>query len=106
LNGLSRRSTELPSAREFAREIARRVAARAGRLDAGEGVSYVVRLSNPITALDRLQLAAARLERTPVAIMPHRCKTPEEWLARYAQIGRQQKPAPWATVAYTCEHSD
>jgi hypothetical protein len=34
---------------------------------------YVVRVSNPITSFEKLQLAAARLARTPIVIMPHRC---------------------------------
>jgi len=46
-------------------------------------VSYVIRLSNPPTASERLQLLAARLLRSPVAIMPTKCATSEEWLTRY-----------------------
>jgi hypothetical protein len=67
------RATSVSDAREIAAEIVR----RAGRV-------YVIRLSDPPTASERLQLAAARLMRWPVAIMPARCATIEEWLARYA----------------------
>jgi hypothetical protein len=28
-----------------------------------------------------MQLLAARLERRPIVIMPHKCKTVEEWIA-------------------------
>jgi len=67
-----RRSTAVSDAREIAAEIVR----RAGRV-------YVIRLSDPPTASERLQFAAARLMRWPVAIMPMRCATVDEWLARY-----------------------
>ena len=33
-----------------------------------------------------MQLLAARLERRPIVIMPHKCKTMEEWLARYGEL--------------------
>ena len=78
-------SVQLPSPRELALEIARRAAVRAGRPHSPGIMPYVVRVSNPITAFEKLQLAAARLARTPVAIMPHRCPTMDEWTARYAQ---------------------
>jgi hypothetical protein len=63
----------------LAREVARRVT--------GQARLYVVRISDPMTARERLQLAAARLQRSPVAIMPHRCATADEWFARYADRG-------------------
>jgi hypothetical protein len=44
----------------------------------------LVRLSNPITRIERLQLAAARLQGTPIVVMPHRCATTEEWLDQFA----------------------
>jgi hypothetical protein len=34
--------------------------------------------------LEKLQLAAARLQRTPIAIMPHTCETADEWIQQYA----------------------
>lgn len=61
-----------PEPRDIAAEIIRR----------GAG-SYVVRLSDPPTVHERLQLMAARLERRKVAIMPHKCETIEAWMARY-----------------------
>lgn len=81
----SDRSIQLPSPRELAHEIARRIAERAGSMKPAEGPIYVVRISNPITALERLQLAAARLARQPIAVVPHPCATMEEWLARYGR---------------------
>jgi hypothetical protein len=52
------------------------------------GGRYVVHLSEPPTPLERLQLMAARLQGTPIAIMPHPCKTLEEWDRRYARAAR------------------
>jgi hypothetical protein len=40
-------------------------------------------MSDPPTTLERLELLAARLRGTPVAIMPHPCKTADEWMERY-----------------------
>jgi len=42
--------------------------------------------SRPITASETLQLMAARLNRSPIAIMPQRCPTLAEWLARYGRL--------------------
>ena len=72
-----RRARDVSDARDIAAEIVR----RAGR-------PYVIRLSEPPTAAERLQLTAARLMRWPIAIMPRRCATVAEWLARY---GRQRE---------------
>lgn len=66
----------------MAAEIIRRV----GEANAATGGGYVVRVSDPPTPQERLQLLAARLQRTPVAIMPHKCKTMEEWAARYSNL--------------------
>ena len=46
--------------------------------------SHVVRLSDPPKPSEKLQLIAARLSRTRIAIMPHQCQNIEEWLARYS----------------------
>ena len=40
--------------------------------------AYVLRLSDPPTPVERLQLLAARLECRPIAIMPHWCNSIEE----------------------------
>ena len=58
---------------ELAAEVLRR----------SEHDSYVVRLSNPPTANERLQLLSARLQRKPIVVMPPRCRTIDEWHARY-----------------------
>jgi hypothetical protein len=48
------------------------------------GTSNVVRLSQPPTVQEQMQLMAARLERRPIVIMPRKCASVEEWMARYA----------------------
>jgi len=62
-----------PAAHDIAAEIIRRAKG-----------SYVVRLSRPPTLSEQLQLMAAQLERRPIVIMPHKCKTVDEWLEQYA----------------------
>ncbi len=68
-----------PDAHALAAEIVRRVMADQG----ADRLPYVVRLSEPPTSSERLQLMAARLTRTPIVIMPHKCATMDEWLERY-----------------------
>jgi len=63
--------------RDIAAEIIRRVNGAESR------PPYVIRLSEPPTPTERLQLIAARLQRAPIVIMPHRCKDMEEWSIRY-----------------------
>jgi len=67
-----------PSLRDIANEVVRRAAGPDGTK------SCVVRLSDPPTSIERLQLLAARLERRPIVILPHKCKTVEEWLEHAA----------------------
>jgi hypothetical protein len=67
-----------PSARDLAEEIAHR--ALEGRAD----LPYVVSLSDPPTPNEQLLLAARRLMRRQIAIMPTKCETVEEWVERYA----------------------
>ena len=76
------RPLKTPSPRDIAEEIVRRVASA----NAETGGGYVVRVSDPPTPKERLQLLAARLQRRPIAIMPHKCKTVEEWVARYSGV--------------------
>jgi len=64
-----------PSAHDIAAEIMRRA-----------NTSHVVRLSRPRTLSEQLQLMAARLDRRPIVIMPHKCKTVEEWLEQYGSM--------------------
>ena len=75
------RSRRQPSAHDIAAEIIRRAES-----SSETGGGYVVRLSNPPTAQERLQLLAARLQRTPIVIMPHKCATMEEWTERYGWL--------------------
>ena len=67
------------NAQELAAEIIRRTnAANIG--------SQVIHLHEPPEARDLLQLAAARILRLTVAIVPAKCATIEEWLQRYAPL--------------------
>ena len=66
-------------------ELARRAAARDGTSQVYHDASYVVRVSDPITLLEKLQLLAARMQRTSIAIMPHPCRTADEWMRRYGK---------------------
>ncbi len=63
-----------------AHDIAAEIIRRAGLAASN---SHVVRLSEPPTGAEQLQLLAARLEHRPIVIMPHKCETVDEWLARY-----------------------
>jgi hypothetical protein len=78
---ISRSSRRSPDAQDLAAEIIRRAAAAQG-----QGPTYVVRLTAPPTWPERLQLMAARLQGTPVAIMPRPCKTVDEWIERYGGL--------------------
>ena len=73
-----------PQAHDIAAEIIRRVRAANAQTRGG----YVVRLSQPPTPGERLQLLAAQLERRPIVIMPHKCKTVEEWLSGYGEFSK------------------
>jgi hypothetical protein len=66
------------TAHDIAGEIIRRAATEDGR------PRYVIRLSKPPTLTEQLQLMAARLERRPIVILPHKCKSVEEWVHQYA----------------------
>jgi hypothetical protein len=64
-------------AHDIAAEIIRRASSEDGH------PRYVIRLSKPPTPTERLQLMAAHLERRPIAIMPRKCSSVEEWLGRH-----------------------
>ena len=70
-----------PTLQEVGAEIVRRV-----RDANANGGGYVIRLSDPPTLSERFELFAARLERRPIAIMPHKCATMDEWAARYGWL--------------------
>ena len=74
------RPLKTPSPRDIAAEIVRRFSSA----NAVTGGGYVVRLSDPPTVHERLQLMAARLEGRKIAIVPDKCVTIEEWVALYA----------------------
>jgi hypothetical protein len=48
---------------------------------------YVVSVNYPMTATDRAAIANAR---GPVAVLPYKCATVEEWSARSATAGTLQ----------------
>lgn len=50
---------------------------------------YVVRLSDPPTPHERLQLSACQILRHPIAIVPVACANMEEWLDRYSGLARR-----------------
>jgi hypothetical protein len=73
------RHSPKPSLHDAAAEIIRRTVGADGR------APYVIRLRDPPTTHERLQLMAARLQCTPIAIMSHKF-TMEEWVARYGRV--------------------
>jgi len=62
------------------------------RAELSEG-RYVVRVSDPPTAFERLQLLSARLQRRPVAVLPHPCRSMDEWHERCAPERRKDHGA-------------
>jgi hypothetical protein len=64
------------TAQDIATEIIRRAAATGGK-------RHIIRLSAPPAGQEILLLWAARLERRPIMVMPHKCATMAEWLDRY-----------------------
>ena len=83
---MSRRIASKANAQDLAAEIIRRVSASTANSDS-RALPYVIHLSEPPTAEERLQLAACRLMRQPIAIVLGKCLTIEEWVQRY---GRSQ----------------
>jgi hypothetical protein len=71
------------NAQDIAAEIIRRAA---GDGEAGCMTAYVLRLAQPPTFQERLQLMAARLQRRPIVVMAHKCASVEEWLGRYSYL--------------------
>jgi hypothetical protein len=84
---VSKRVASKANAQDLAAEIIRRV--RAGTADSGGpgALPYVVHLSEPPTAQERLQLAACRLMQQPIVIVPGKCLTSEEWVKKYGDQG-------------------
>jgi hypothetical protein len=54
------------------------------RTNAANSFSQVIHLHDPPEPRERLQLAAARILRQTIAIVPAKCASIEEWLQRYA----------------------
>ena len=84
---MSRRVASKANAQDVAAEIIRRVRAGTANSDSPSGLPYVVHLSAPPTAEERLQLAACRLMRQPIVIVPGKCLTIEEWVKKYGEQG-------------------
>lgn len=72
--------------RANAQDIAAEIIRRAAGNDDTRMTAYVLRLARPPTFQERLQLMAARLQRRPVVIMPHKCATMDEWQERYGPL--------------------
>ena len=47
---------------------------------------YVIRISDPPTPFERLQLLSAHLQRRPHVIMPHPCRSFDEWHERCRRL--------------------
>ena len=84
---MSKRVASKANAQDVAAEIIRRVRAGTASSDNPSGLPYVVHLSDPPTAEERLQLAACRLLRQPIVIVPGKCLTIEEWVKKYGEQG-------------------
>ncbi|MEY9592279.1 hypothetical protein ABIA06_004570 [Bradyrhizobium yuanmingense] len=50
---------------------------------------YVLRVSRPPTSDELASIACAKAEGRRHAILPHRCDTVDEWLARYGREALQ-----------------
>jgi hypothetical protein len=84
---VSKRVASKANAQDVAAEIIRRVRAGTANSDSLGGLPYVVHISDPPTAEERLQLAACRLLRQPIVIVPGKCLTIEEWVKKYGEQG-------------------
>jgi hypothetical protein len=49
---------------------------------------YVVHVCDPPTESELAEIEQARIEDRKIVIMPHVCKTADEWMAKYSE-GRQ-----------------
>jgi len=84
---VSRRAASKANVQDVAAEIIRRVGAGTANSDGRGGLRYVVHISEPPTAEERLQLAACRLLGQPIVIVPGKCLTTEEWVRKYGEQG-------------------
>ena len=84
---MPRRVASKANAQDVAAEIIRRVRAGTANSDSPSGLPYVVHISDPLTAEERLRLAACRLLRQPIVIVPGKCLTIEEWVEKYGKQG-------------------
>jgi hypothetical protein len=88
---VSRRVASKANAQDVAAEIIRRVRAGTANSDGRGGPPYVVHTSDPPTAEERLQLAACRLLRQPIVIVPGKYLTIEEWVKKYGEQGSAER---------------
>jgi hypothetical protein len=89
---VSKRVASKANAQDVAAEIIRRVRAGTPSSDSASGLPYVVHISDPPTAEEQLQLAACRLLRQPIVIVPGKCLTIEEWVEKYGRPGSADRP--------------
>lgn len=58
----------------------------------------LIRLSQPPTEAEKLLLASMRLLRSPHVIMPHRCRSTQEWVSHvgghHRDLHLENDPAP------------
>ena len=66
-------------------DLAAEILRRARMANGGDRLPYVIHLSEPPTAAERFKLTACRLAQQPVAVVPGKCLTIEEWMQRYAR---------------------
>lgn len=66
-------------------DLAAEIVRRARMANGGDRLPYVIHLSEPPTAAERLMLTACRLAQQPIVLVPGKCLTIDEWLQRYAQ---------------------
>ena len=76
----ARRRNAKRSVRDMAEEIVRRAQA----VHADGQMRYVVRISDPPTAEEQLQLIACQLVGKAIAIVPGKSLTIDEWIEQYA----------------------
>jgi hypothetical protein len=77
---------QAPKPRADAQDIAAEIIRRAAGDDEKGMTAYVLRLARPPTFQERLQVMAARLQRRPIVIMPHKSATMDEWMGRFGPL--------------------
>jgi hypothetical protein len=71
--------------RDVAAEIVKSALSRGECPRGGHPLPYVVRRSDPPAAHEQLQLVTCKMLGRPVAIMPAKCRSVQEWSERYGK---------------------